>query len=104
MKTCFIKNDSCSIILQKERYIDFKVLHLKQQYIQYRLYCIYNEGNNKRLTKVEKIVKKEVENQPALGKLQPSGKALAASLPSSSNPTDHEIVEASYAFINIKGK
>lgn len=54
-------------------------------------------------SKVEKIVKKEVENQPALGKLQPSGKALAASLPSSSNPTDHEIVEASYAFINIKG-
>jgi len=54
------------------------------------------------VSKVDKIVKKEVENNPlALGKLQPSERALTAA--SSSNPVDREIVEASYTFINIKG-
>ena len=63
-----------------------------------------DDNDNKYVSKVEKVVKKEVENQSLLSKLQPSGNALAAPLPSSSNPADREIVEASYAFINIKGK
>ena len=47
-----------------------------------------------------KIVKKEIDTLTAPGKLQ----SIENVLPSPPSPTDREIVEASYAFIIIKGR